>query len=186
MRGNTWRAVRVCMPMVFWVGGYLLWCEGCTRAHPSRHAHVSAVEGCPEAPSVSKALPVVTVLFPEARYPSPPSVQAELAVAPEELTRGLMYRTALSSDSGMLFRMPEVAAHRFWMRNTCLPLDMLFLDAQGVLVGLVDEASPLNDTPRGVDTPSAWVLEVQGGWARRHGVFAGQTVKIALPESKIP
>jgi hypothetical protein len=105
-------------------------------------------------------------------------VQAELARTDPERERGLMYRRAMDEDHGMLFRMDERDDHTFWMKNTCLPLDMLFIEDDGLIAGIYENVPTLNLAGRSVGCPSSWVLETNAGWARRHGVVAGQTMPI--------
>jgi uncharacterized membrane protein (UPF0127 family) len=64
------------------------------------------------------------------------------------------------------------------MHNTCIPLDLLFIDEDGLIVGIVESAPTLNDDSRGVGCPSRFVLEVNAGWSRRHGVRPGQRVRL--------
>ncbi len=78
----------------------------------------------------------------------------------------------------MLFRMGERSVHTFWMHNTCIPLDMLFVE-EGVIVGIVENADPMTDSVRSVKCASSWVLEVNGGYSRRHAIAPGQ--RISLP-----
>ena len=85
-----------------------------------------------------------------------------------------MFRTSMDADHGMLFDFGERNVQQFWMHNTCIPLDMLFVDEDGFIVGIVENAPTLNDESRGVGCPSRYVLEVNAGWSRRHGVRAGQ------------
>jgi uncharacterized membrane protein (UPF0127 family) len=129
---------------------------------------------CPADPGGVGPLPRVTLTFPDAD-----AIQArvELARAAPEHERGLMYRKQMDDDAGMLFRM-EREVHTFWMHNTCIPLDMLFLDTDGFIVGIVENAPTLNDGPRSVACPSAWVLEMNAGWSRKHRVKAGQRVTL--------
>jgi len=108
-------------------------------------------------------------------------VAVEVVSTPETLARGLMYRTELADGRGMLFVFPEVQDHRFWMKNTLIPLDMIFIGADGVIVGIHRDATPLSTASVGVGRPSRWVLEVPGGWTARRGVATGQRVEI--PES---
>jgi uncharacterized membrane protein (UPF0127 family) len=84
----------------------------------------------------------------------------------------------MAEDRGMLFDLATREDHKFWMHNTCVPLDMLYLDEDGLIVGIVENAPTLNDEPRGVACPSRYVLEVNAGWSRRHGVRAGQSVPL--------
>lgn len=109
---------------------------------------------------------------------SPPAeVTVELARTPRQIQRGLMYREHLPPDHGMLFLMGEERIQSFWMRNTLIPLDMIFISADRRVVGVVENAEPLTDTPRRVNAPSSYVLEVNGGWAAAHHVQAGTPVR---------
>jgi len=105
-------------------------------------------------------------------------VVAEVARTPEELERGLMFRERLAPGTGMLFVFSESAEHAFWMKNTLVPLDMIFVDEGGTVVGVVERAEPLSTALRGVGKPSRQVLEVPGGWAAEHGVRPGDRVKV--------
>lgn len=105
-------------------------------------------------------------------------VEAELARTTRETMRGLMYRRSMPDDHGMLFWMRARDDHSFWMHNTCIPLDLVYIDDDGLVVGIVENAPTLNDESRGVGCPSVWVLEVNAGWTRRHGVRAGQRVTL--------
>ncbi len=106
------------------------------------------------------------------------AVDAELAREQPDTMRGLMFRKSMPEDRGMLFDLGVRDQHDFWMHNTCIPLDMVYADEDGFVVGIVENAPTLNDDSRGVPCPSRYVLEVNAGWARRHGVKAGQHMKI--------
>lgn len=131
---------------------------------------------CPPAPSPAPSLPCRTVVFPDA--PAQPMVRAQWAHTPPEVERGLMYRTHLAEEEGMLFGFAEKKVHVFWMRHTCIPLDMIFADEKGSIVGIIEKAAPLSEQPLQVPQPSVWVLEVKGGWTRRHRVTVGQRMWI--------
>jgi len=105
------------------------------------------------------------------------AVQVELARTPAEQEQGLMFREALAEDAGMLFVFPGSERHTFWMKNTLIPLDMIFVDEGGRVVGLVERAEPRTLTAREVEAPSRYVLEVNGGWAARHGVRPGDRIR---------
>jgi len=105
-------------------------------------------------------------------------VAVEVVSTPETLARGLMYRTELADGRGMLFVFPEESDHRFWMKNTLIPLDMIFIGANGTIAGIHRDATPLSTAPVGVGRPSRYVLEVPGGWAARSGVAPGQRVEL--------
>jgi uncharacterized membrane protein (UPF0127 family) len=105
-------------------------------------------------------------------------VVAELVISQHDTMKGLMYRRSLAPDAGMLFDLGVREDHKFWMHNTCIPLDLIYIDFDGLVVGIVESAPTLNDESRGVGCPSRWVLEVNAGWSRRHGVKAGQRVEV--------
>lgn len=96
-------------------------------------------------------------------------VYVEVADTPELRERGLMYRTELDADKGMIFLWAAADIHAFWMKNTYIPLDMMFIHKHNV-VGIVENAEPQTETPRFVDAPSDAVLEVPAGTAARHGI----------------
>jgi len=97
----------------------------------------------------------------------------ELVYKPDDTQRGLMYRTHLADDRGMLFKLPR-RIQRFWMHNTCISLDMLFVDEDGTIVGILEKVPPLNDESRSIGKPTTYVLELAAGAASRFGVQAGQ------------
>jgi uncharacterized membrane protein (UPF0127 family) len=100
-------------------------------------------------------------------------VRVEIADTASERETGLMYRSHLDEDAGMIFVFSEPARLSFWMKNTEIPLDMIFADADGKIVGIVADAAPYTLTPRAVDADSSYVLEVNGGFAARHHIAAG-------------
>lgn len=110
-----------------------------------------------------------------------PSVEVELARTDAERSRGLMYRTTLPPESGMLFAWTTEEHRAFWMRNTCIPLDMLFIDRQKRIVGIVEQVPVLNERSRSVPCPASFVLEVNAGYCRAHGIFPGQRIDVQLP-----
>jgi len=101
------------------------------------------------------------------------AVSVELARTPGQRTFGLMYRGHLAEDAGMLFIFPAAQALKFWMKHTEIPLDMIFADSSGIVVGIVANATPYSERPVGPDAPAIYVLEVNGGFCTRHGVRAG-------------
>ena len=106
-------------------------------------------------------------------------VALEVAVTPEAQQRGLMYRTSLAEDHGMLFVFPADEDHAFWMKNTLIPLDMLFIAADGRVVGIHPNATPLSTVAIQVGHPSRYVLEVPGGYTQRRGITAGDRVELS-------
>jgi uncharacterized membrane protein (UPF0127 family) len=131
---------------------------------------------CPADPDQPPALPKGAVRFGDA--PGSPRVVVERARDDAARTRGLMFRTRLDADAGMLFSWNKEQPRSFWMLNTCIPLDMLFIAADGTIVGILEQVPVLNTQPRGVPCAAAHVLEVNAGWTRQHGVVPGQKVDI--------
>lgn len=105
-------------------------------------------------------------------------VDAEVAATREARTRGLMWRTALPEGSGMLFIFPQEEELNFWMKNTLIPLDMLFLSKARVIVGIVAQATPGSLDARGPGAAAKYVLEVPGGWAAKRDVRPGLLVQL--------
>lgn len=92
-----------------------------------------------------------------------------------------MYRRSMPDDEGMIFSWDQESYRSFWMRNTCIPLDMLFIAADGYVTGILENVPTLNEESRAIPCPAQHVLEVNAGWCRSHGVVAGQTVAIESP-----
>jgi uncharacterized membrane protein (UPF0127 family) len=110
--------------------------------------------------------------------PGSPRIDVELTRSESEKERGLMFRTKLPDDQGMLFSWDNEEPRNFWMHNTCIPLDMMFIAADGTIAGILEQVPTLNDEGRGVPCPAAHVLEVNAGWSRAHGVKPGMIVRI--------
>jgi len=109
------------------------------------------------------------------------AVEVEIANTPATQQRGLMWRRELPAGEGMLFIFEGEEDHSFWMKNTLIPLDMIFIGANLRVVGVVENAEPRTLTGRSVGRPSRYVLEVPGGWAGKAGVRAGTKVALDVP-----
>lgn len=97
----------------------------------------------------------------------------ELALTAEEQSRGLMFRRHMEPDWGMIFIYPGDRPLSFWMKNTLISLDMIFIHSSGEVMGVVEGAEPLTLTPRTVNRPARYVLELKAGTAAEHGIGAG-------------
>ena len=104
-------------------------------------------------------------------------VRVELADTPEKRERVLMFRKELADGHGMLFLFDEEGEHSFWMKDTLIPLDLIFVDSAGRVTGVVARARPLTLEPR-IGGISRMVLEVPGGWAAEHGVRVGDRMRV--------
>jgi len=131
---------------------------------------------CPRAPTADLKLPRGRVTFVDA--PGSPAVEVEMARDNASRERGLMYRTDMAENAGMLFSWNDERVRSFWMRNTCLPLDMLFIAKDGTVAGILEQVPTMNEAPRKLDCPVAHVLELNAGWARAHGIGPGMKVTI--------
>lgn len=105
------------------------------------------------------------------------AVTVEVVRSDADRARGLMFRTKLDPGAGMLFVFEESDDHSFWMRNTFIPLDMIFIDEGGRIAGIVERAAPLTTESRTIARPSRYVLEVNGGWCAARGVRPGDPVR---------
>jgi len=125
---------------------------------------------------------------PAARNPRMPgavlgdgtSLTLELALTQEEITQGLMFRPSLPEDRGMLFVFAVERVPSFWMKNTLIPLDLLFLDGGGAIVEIVADAQPCaaEPCPQYIPARAVWaVLEVNAGTAERHGLAVGDRIE---------
>lgn len=131
----------------------------------------------PGSEQAAKGLPTAeVVLFPSSGGAAL-KVHVEVARTAQETSRGLMFRKSLDADAGMLFLFDALEIRRFWMRNTYIPLDMIFLDDKRTVVGIEENTIPLDETSRGPNQPAQYVIEVQGGYARQHGVGLGSRVE---------
>lgn len=97
----------------------------------------------------------------------------EIARTPAEMERGLMYRDRLGADRGMLFLYEDDREVTFWMKNTLIPLDLIFADASGLIVGIAERAVPLSTQLIPSHVPVRAVLEVNGGTAERLRIHVG-------------
>jgi len=104
------------------------------------------------------------------------TITVELADTPDLRRQGLMERTALKPDHGMLFIYPDERPRSFWMKNTPLPLSITFLDSLGRIVRLADMA-PLDETSTPSRYPAMYALEMEQGWFLKRGVSAGDRVE---------
>ncbi|MBI2082749.1 MAG: DUF192 domain-containing protein [Deltaproteobacteria bacterium] len=111
--------------------------------------------------------------------------RVELARTTQEREKGLMHRRELAFNHGMLFVFPEETQSPFWMKNTPLSLDMIFLDRDGVVVGLIENAVPYSEELLMPQVPYSYVLEVSGGTIPREGIRIGDSVQLPV-QGQVP
>lgn len=102
-----------------------------------------------------------------------------IAVADDagERAQGLMHVPKMASGAGMLFVYDRAAPVSFWMKNTLIPLDMIFADASGRVVSVHENAVPHDETPIPSGSPAQYVLEINGGLARQLGIAPGSELQ---------
>ncbi len=108
----------------------------------------------------------------------------EIVTTSEQRARGLMYRRSMLPDWGMLFVYPADRPLSFWMKNTYIPLDMVFIDSRGTVVGILENVPPLTLDSRSVGKPGRYVLELAAGRAKATGLEPG--MKMSLERSPQP
>lgn len=101
------------------------------------------------------------------------SFALELAETTAETTQGMMFRRSVPEGTGMFFIMPEERYQSFWMRNTYVPLDIIYLSESGSVVSIQANAQPLNETPLPSEGPAKYVLEIAGGESAKLGITPG-------------
>jgi uncharacterized membrane protein (UPF0127 family) len=139
---------------------------------------------------VLAAMPAATALAQLQTFPTAPltiltasgphKFTVEIATTPAQEEQGLMFRRSLAPDAGMIFEFaaPQVAS--FWMKNTLIPLDMLFVDASGHIVSIRERAVPGSLEPIESAAPVRAVVEVNGGTAARLDIRPGDRVGFPL------
>jgi uncharacterized protein len=103
--------------------------------------------------------------------------RVEIADTPETRARGLMFVQEMPQTAGMLFVFPDEAPRNFWMRNTYIPLDIIYFDAAGEWVSVQADAVPFDETGLPSEGPAQFVLEINGGLAERFGMGPGTQIR---------
>ena len=123
----------------------------------------------------SKSLPQVTLF---SQNGTPVRVPVEIADTPAKRTFGLMYRQDLPKSHGMLFLFPSEEPLSFWMKNTPLPLDIIFINAAHTIVSIAANTTPFSETPIPSQGPTQFVLEVNAGFCQQNNITAGAQVEL--------
>lgn len=141
-----------------------------------------AMPGVVHAASPPPALPVETITIDTKTGPHPFSV--EVAADDESREKGLMYRMSMAPDAGMLFDFHTPQLVSFWMENTVLPLDMLFVRADGTIARIKENATPYSRENIPSGEPVQFVIELNGGRAAALGITEGARVHVPHPGAK--
>ncbi|MBP46652.1 MAG: hypothetical protein CMH53_01785 [Myxococcales bacterium] len=152
---------------------------GCTERNPRPSAHrewTPPVASEPDRAPIPLPTRAQVTLFDQV---AGPTIDVEVAHTEIERNQGLMFRKSLGPMRGMVFVMPRTHDWAFYMRNTLIPLDIIFIDQSWRVVGVVAKAAPLTETLRRVGQPSRYVLELDGGQAARLGITRGSKLRFS-------
>lgn len=138
--------------------------QGAATAAPATELAVHPISGLTVVP-----LTVTTAKGPHA-------FKVEVASTPAEQERGLMFRTKMGADEGMIFPMDPPRPAAFWMKNTVIPLDIIFIGPDHKVLNIAANAVPYDLSPLPSDGAASGVLELNGGRAAEIGLKAGDTV----------
>ena len=136
---------------------------------------------CGAAPSGSPTPAATPAAGPRVVMPSGAVYTVEVARTPEEQAQGLMYRESLPARAGMIFLFTDGGSHNFWMKNTMIPLDILWIDGQGKVIFVSANTPPCKSDPcpsYGPKAPAPTVLELGGGMAAKEGLREGSELKV--------
>jgi uncharacterized protein len=170
MLGSSPQSFR--MKLVWWCGWLLaiaLLDSGCRKPVESSAAIPPLVESSP-----TKQLPKLSVLK---LWLGPQELAAEIARSPIEIQTGMMFRTNIAENAGMLFILPYTQQAAFWMKNCVVPLSVAYIDPEGTLQEIHD-LQPGNTNPVfSASLNVRFALEVSQGWFTRHQVSTGMVVR---------
>lgn len=107
-------------------------------------------------------------------------IDVEVAINPPERQQGLMYRSKMDEDKGMLFIFERDDMQSFWMKNTIIPLDIMFIDSKGVINTIHKNTVPFSERSLPSKSRSQFVVEVNGGYSDRHGIKEGDLIEYKL------
>ena len=132
------------------------------------------------APKSSSTPTPAPAAGPAVILPSGARYRVEMARTPEEQAQGLMFRESLPPQSGMLFPFTEKGVHQFWMKNTMIPLDIIWIDSDGKVLFVSADTPPCRADPcpnYGPESPASSVLEIAGGLAKKEKVEPGSVIR---------
>jgi len=106
-------------------------------------------------------------------------INAKVVDKPADIQRGLMHiHNPLPENTGMLFDFGHTSQQNMWMKNTFIPLDMVFLNENKKVLGFVENTTPLKEKLVGIDQPSRYVLETNSGWVKDNEIKVGDPIQI--------
>ncbi len=148
-------------------------CAGATSTGAATSKNGNCAAGAPQAKSPAGLEQLTLCLRSAAKTHS---FTVEMARTPQEQAQGLMFRTELADNAGMLFPFNEDRVASFWMKNTLIPLDIIFVGRDGRILNIAENTTPYSLEPVVSIAPAAAVLELRGGLTRQMNVKAGDKV----------
>jgi uncharacterized protein len=112
------------------------------------------------------------------------SFSTEIAATSREQATGLMFRKSLADNAGMIFPFPQPRQASFWMKNTLIPLDIIFIRSNGTIESIAENTVPYSEAPVASGEEVTAVLELRGGLTQELGIKAGDTVSWNYVSSK--
>jgi len=136
-----------------------------------------ALVGCASKPQSVNDFSALDVVLPNGQ-----AIKAETMISTQDLERGMMFRTSLAPDHGMLFMHATPGYYPYWMYRTLIPLDIVWMDSNRQILQMVLNAQPCKTAPRECPEyvcakPFRYVLELSGGMAKKYGLAVGQKVE---------
>ncbi len=136
---------------------------------------VALAAACSQEPETKPTTPlIIKTVNGDIRF------AVEVANTPQELATGLMHRKELGMNSGMIFNIYPVRPTAMWMKNTKIPLDMLFIDADSSIIMIKENATPMSEAQIICDTPVRAVIELNAGQVKRHQIKVGDKINHAM------
>ncbi len=151
-----------------------------TPATPTQQENAPVVADTPNDPnSKHPEVPFVSegeLSFVDKSGKTVQKIEIEIADDDRQREQGLMWRRSMAESRGMVFIFPEESPQRFWMRNTYIPLDIIYVNSKMEIVSIQKNCKTLNDVGLPSNAPAQYVVEVIGGFSDRHGIKAGTKV----------
>jgi uncharacterized membrane protein (UPF0127 family) len=176
---GAWKRRARLAAVLVWAG-----CSCCSAAPPAGQAAGEARGGAPGRGTAAEAARAREARRAEVRFPGGRVFVAEIADTPERWREGYMFRRVVGENEGMIFVYPVAGFYSFWMKNTLVPLDMIWMDDSFTVLH-VETAPPCTADPcpgYGPPRKSRYVLEVRGGVAAQEGLKTGDRVRVSFPQ----
>lgn len=157
----------------------LIACSGKSGSEDGKQNSASGQSGSAIAGTVFRPDASLTISSPQGNLRA--SYTVEIAATPDAVSQGLMWREAMDSGQGMLFDPQGLSQHPFWMKNTYLPLDILFIDDERRILHIATHTQPFSEDLIEPGDIYRWVLELNAGQTQQHQISIGDKVQWTSP-----